>query len=133
MPEEFRNKVKPLIEKYKKQVTYYGPYESKDLPGLMQEIDWVVMPSVWWENSPLVIQEAFKYGRPMIVSNIGGLAEKVVDKQDGLHFRAGNAMDLAEKIESIAVNNLMWDSLQEGLPITLNTKQCAEEHLKLYD
>ena len=43
----------------------------------MSEIDWVVVPSRWWENSPLVIQEAFMHGRPVICSGIGGMAEKV--------------------------------------------------------
>ena len=46
-------------------------------PSIMRSIDWVVMGSVWWENSPVVIQEAFKFGRPVICPDIGGMAEKV--------------------------------------------------------
>ena len=46
-----------------------------------------VVPSLWWENSPLVIQEAFHFGRPVICSDIGGMAEKVTDGVNGLHFR----------------------------------------------
>ena len=53
----------------------------------MSSVDWVVVPSIWWENSPLVIQEAFMHGRPVICSDIGGMAEKVNDGVDGLHFR----------------------------------------------
>ena len=56
----------------------------------MAEIDWVVVPSIWWENSPLVIQEAFLHGRPVICSDIGGMAEKVRHGVDGLHFRVGD-------------------------------------------
>ena len=56
----------------------------------MRSVDWVIMPSVWWENSPIVIQEAFFHGRPIISSNIGGMAEKITDDVDGLHFRVGS-------------------------------------------
>jgi glycosyltransferase involved in cell wall biosynthesis len=43
----------------------------------MSACDWIVVPSIWWENSPVVIQEARLAARPLIVSNIGGMAEKV--------------------------------------------------------
>src|SRR4051794_40283923 len=33
-----------------------GPYGAAELPGLMAQVDWVVVPSVWWENAPLVVQ-----------------------------------------------------------------------------
>ena len=59
-------------------------YSRDEVPGLMAEIDWVVMPSIWWENAPLVIQEAFQHRRPPIVSAIGGMAEMVRSEIDGL-------------------------------------------------
>ena len=76
-------------------MTLAGKYDHDDLPRLMAEIDWVVVPSRWWENSPLVIQEAFLHGRPVICSDIGGMAEKVTDGVDGLHFRVGDPRSLA--------------------------------------
>ena len=81
-------------------VTLAGKYEHDDLPRLMAEVDWVVVPSRWWENSPLVIQEAFLHGRPVICSDIGGMAEKVTDGVDGLHFRAGDPRSLARVLET---------------------------------
>ena len=35
------------------------------------------------------------HGRPVICSDIGGMAEKVTDGVDGLHFRGGDPEDLA--------------------------------------
>jgi glycosyltransferase involved in cell wall biosynthesis len=43
-----------------------------------------------------VIQEAFFHGRPILSSNIGGMAEKIVDEVNGLHFRSGSPEDLAD-------------------------------------
>ena len=63
----------------------------------MARIDWVVVPSIWWENGPLVILEAFQHGRPVICSDIGGMSEKVTDGVNGLHFRRGDPRDLARR------------------------------------
>jgi glycosyltransferase involved in cell wall biosynthesis len=76
----------------------------------------VVVPSRWWENSPLVIQEAFLHQRPVICSDIGGMAEKVDDGVDGLHFRAGDARSLARVLERAVTTPALWDSLRAGIP-----------------
>ena len=81
----------------------------------MARPDWVVVPSIWWENSPLVIQEAFLHGRPVICSDIGGMAEKVRDGVDGLHFRAGDPVSLARTIERATTNPRLWRSLRDGI------------------
>ena len=59
------------------RVRFYGSYRSAELPTLMRDVDWAVVPSIWWENSPIVIQESFFHGRPLICSNVGGMAEKI--------------------------------------------------------
>jgi glycosyltransferase involved in cell wall biosynthesis len=81
----------------------------------MANLDWVVVPSVWWENSPLVIQEAFHFGKPVICSDIGGMAEKVRDGVDGLHFRAADPRSLAEVIRTAAKTPGLWDRLRAGI------------------
>lgn len=72
-----------------------GPYDNRMIMQLMGEADYVVVPSRWWENSPVVIQEAYAARRPVICSGIGGMAEKVEDGISGHHFQLGNASDLA--------------------------------------
>lgn len=76
-------------------VFFGGRYDGDDALGLMRAAGWVVVPSIWWENSPVVIQEARRAGVPLIVSDVGGMAEKVRPGLDGLHFRRANAPDLA--------------------------------------
>ena len=89
-----------------------GSYKSADLPALMREVDWTIVPSTWWENAPVVIQESFFHGRPIITSDIGGMAEKVRDGIDGLHFRAGNAESLAEAMAGAIRERALWDRLR---------------------
>jgi glycosyltransferase involved in cell wall biosynthesis len=112
-------------------ISFGGPYRPDDLAALMRDVGWVVVPSVWWENSPLVIQEAWSNRRPVICSNIGGMAEKVADGRTGLHFRVGDARDLARRIEQ-ACNPRLWASLRAGIAAPPSIEDTTRRHLDLY-
>ena len=113
-------------------MTFVGAYDSHDLDSLMSAIDWVVVPSVWWENSPLVIQEAFAHRRPVICSDIGGVAEKVRPGKDGFHFSEGNPAALVELILRIVDDPAIWDRLQDAIAESLTIAQSATRHIELY-
>jgi glycosyltransferase involved in cell wall biosynthesis len=118
-PQQFRDDFQKLMDKLEDgpaNVTLAGKYAHDDLPRLMAEVDWVVVPSRWWENSPLVIQEAFLHRRPVICSDIGGMAEKVDDGVNGLHFRAGDPRSLARALERATTTPALWESLHAGIP-----------------
>ena len=112
----YQTKVRELLEATRDRVTFVGRYGREEVPKLMSNIDWVVIPSVWWENAPLVIQEAFQHGKPVICSNIGGMAEKVTDGVNGLHFRVADPVDLAETIRRAVSTPGLWETLQAGVP-----------------
>ena len=114
--EAFRTRFAELLDAAEPSVRLHGAYRPEELDALMADVDWVVVPSVWWENSPLVIQEAFQRGRPVICSDIGGMAEKVDDGVNGLHARAGNAEDLAATIERAIAETGLWSRLRDGVP-----------------
>ena len=82
-------------------VRFRGPYDNDRLSDVLAEIDVLIVPSLWYENSPLTIHEAFLAGLPVVVSGIGGMAELVRDGVDGLHFRAGDAGDLRNKVRRL--------------------------------
>jgi len=114
-PESMRAELDQLFEETSATVLNAGPYDHATLPRLMAETDWVVVPSVWWENSPLVIQEAFMHGRPVICSDVGGMAEKVTHQQDGLLFGVGDEHQLAETLRAAAERPALWDGLAAGI------------------
>lgn len=58
----------------------------------------LVVPSIWYENFPRTIVEAFACSLPVIASRIGALAEIVTDGKTGLLFEPGNPRDLADKL-----------------------------------
>jgi glycosyltransferase involved in cell wall biosynthesis len=112
----FRDRVLALLESTTGNVTALGAYPPERAGEMMAEVDWVVVPSVWWENSPLVIQEAFAQRRPVICSDIGGMAEKVVDGVNGLHFKVGDSTSLASTIRRAVETPGLWERLREGIP-----------------
>lgn len=113
--QEFQEEFAALHESLRGRVTFRGPYDHAELPKLMADLHWVLVPSIWWENSPLVIQEAFFHRRPIICSDVGGMAEKVRDGVDGIHFRVGDAFSLARTIENSTTSPRLWRSLREGI------------------
>ncbi|MCO4317984.1 glycosyltransferase family 4 protein [Phyllobacterium sp. 21LDTY02-6] len=131
-PAEFRERIEKLIAEAGSRVRFHGAYQNGEIPRLMQSVDWVVMPSIWWENSPIVIQEGLHHRRPIICSNIGGMAEKVRDGQDGLHFRAGSAEDLADRFTEVLRDPSLWDELHQSIRQPGNHLDCAGDHMALY-
>ena len=108
-----------------------GRYGRDDMASLMADADWVIMPSIWWENAPLVIQEAFHHKRPVICSGIGGMAESVRNGIDGLWFRPGDAVQLSEKMEA-ALDPDLWNRMVSGIEKPRTMQQAAEDHVALY-
>jgi len=121
-----------LLEAAAANVTLIGPYHPEDVPLLMRDIDWVVVSSRWWENSPLVIQEAFMQRRPVICSGIGGMAEKVTHEVNGLHFHVGDPAAMAAAIERAASEPGLWERLREGIPDILTVDDHIENLARLY-
>ncbi len=103
------------------------------MQDLLSRVDCVVVPSVWWENSPLVIQEAFLAGVPVICSNIGGMAEKVKDRVNGLHFAVGDHFDLLDRILELAGSPELYARLVQGIPEILSDHEMARRFSVIYD
>jgi glycosyltransferase involved in cell wall biosynthesis len=132
-PPEFKNRLEALLEKAGGTVTLGGSYDHTELPTLMSRIDWVVIPSIWWETGPLVVNEAFQHGRPVICSDIGGMSERVTDGVNGLHFRRSDPDRLAETMTRAATTPGLWERLREGIPPVQTMDAHAEYISGVYD
>ncbi len=97
-------------------VTMNGSYQVDQLRQRMARVDWCIVPSMWWEIFALVISEAWMFGRPVICSNVGAMAERVTDGCGGLTFEMGDASALARTIRRAATEEGLWDRLAADLP-----------------
>ncbi len=101
--ESYANAIKHSVQK-DKRIKLMGPFKNDDISRVFSQIDALVVSSIWPENSPVVIQEAFLSDTPVVASRIGGITELVNDGINGLLFNVKDADDLAQKIEYLIKN-----------------------------
>jgi glycosyltransferase involved in cell wall biosynthesis len=128
-PPDFQADFLQRLAKVGRNVKFHGPYDQHRVDRLMQAVDVVVVPSIWWENSPVVIQEALRNRRPVICSDVGGMAEKVRDGLDGFQFPVGNSVALAALLLRIAEKPGQLADLDR----TLRTPDTVDEATDLYE
>jgi glycosyltransferase involved in cell wall biosynthesis len=125
--------MRSLLDDAGDRVHFAGQYSHRDLYDRMATVDWVVVPSIWWENSPLVIQESLAHRRPVICSNIGGMAEKVRRGEDGFHFPVGNVNALFLLILRLASDEgSIWDGLQRTMRVPIAIGEAVGHLLAVY-
>ena len=91
--DSYRRQLEPLLDQ--PDVHMHGPIAHDAVASALASIDVLVVPSIWPENSPLVIHEAFLAGVPVVASRIGGIPELVTDGRNGLLFNARDVTDLS--------------------------------------
>src|SRR5439155_26694905 len=93
-------------------VRFMGRIENAALPAAFAELDLLIVPSLWFENSPLTIHEAFLAGVPVLTADRGGMAELVEDGKSGLHFHMGDADDLRRQLLRVVREPGLLESLR---------------------
>jgi glycosyltransferase involved in cell wall biosynthesis len=131
-PPELQSEFLARLENVGRNVKFLGPYDQFRVDLLMQSVDLVLVPSIWWENSPVVIQEAFRNRRAVICSDIGGMAEKVRDGIDGLHFPVGNAVALASLLMKLAASPERLAALAASTRIPPAVTESVNRYVDLY-
>ena len=91
--------MRPVLENYVqnnklKNVEFLGSLDGEPLKEIISESSFVVVPSEWYENSPMVIYESFAIGKPVIGSRIGGIPEFIDHGQNGYLFEPSNDQEL---------------------------------------
>jgi len=109
--------IKDLAENAK-NIKILGKIKQEDLIDFFKQIDILVVPSVWWENSPTVIYEAYAYGLPVLVSDAGGSKELVKEGSltelgSGWVFKNQNQNDLLHKLNYIYQNQAKLKEMGE--------------------
>jgi len=106
-------------------VRFHGRFDNSRLSEVYAEIDVLLVPSVWWENSPITIHEAFLTKTPIVASGIGGMAEFVRDGIDGLHFKVGDDADLAAKMRRLLDGPELLARLGNDPPVVKSIEEDA--------
>jgi len=133
--EEYRKKIDSLIERLDenefKNLTWKGRYDHAQLSLLMEKVDWVVVPSVWWEIFGLVVSEAWMFEKPVLASNIGGLRERINESGGGLLFIPDDPDDLATLMERCINEPDLWKEISKTTKPPISASDAWLQHKEL--
>lgn len=82
----------------------HGFIPHEHLGDIFSRINYLIIPSLWYENAPMVIAESFLYGVPVIGARIGGISEMILEGVNGYLFVAGDGDDLM-RVLTISLNS----------------------------
>lgn len=115
-----------------KSIRFMGGYNNEDIAEILSGLDVLVVPSIWYENYPLVIQEALLAKVLLIASRIGGIPELIDDNINGLLFEPGDSEELQEKMQYVIENPDFFKKVRENIPTVENIESHAEKMERLY-
>jgi glycosyltransferase involved in cell wall biosynthesis len=84
------------------RIEFCGTFPNAEIGRVLDAIDTLVVPSVWYENAPLVVSSALAARRPVIASDFPGMAEIIRDGENGLLFPPGDVGELFSRLKAIA-------------------------------
>ncbi len=88
----------------------------------MKDAAVLILPSTWYEGFPMILAEAFAVGLPVIASNLGSMSSIVDHLRTGLHFTAGNASDLVDKVRWFRAHSAAAASMRAEARLEYQTK-----------
>jgi glycosyltransferase involved in cell wall biosynthesis len=115
------------------RINFAGTFPNEKLAEELGKIDVLVVPSVWYENTPLVIYSAFAAGVPVVATNLGGIAEIVRHEVNGLLFEPGDAEDLARQLERLLRESGLTAELGDKAGRVRSAEDSVDEMLALYE
>ena len=92
-------------------IKFTGFKDGRQLKRIIQGCKFTILPSLWYDVSPISILEANACGKPMVASDIGGIPEIVREDQTGLLFRPGDTENCTEKILKLWNNPVLCSRL----------------------
>jgi glycosyltransferase involved in cell wall biosynthesis len=114
-------------------VRFMGAFDRDQVSRVYAEIDVLVVPSLWLENSPLVIHEAFMAGVPVVGSRIGGIPNLVRDGWNGLLFEPASPDALARSMQRLIDDHGLLATLASRTAAVKSIEEDAREWEGRYD
>lgn len=114
------------------RIRFCGTFPNDEIATIFSGIDVLVVPSIWFENTPLVIYSAQAAACPVVASDLGGMSEAVEHGRNGLLFPAGDAGVLARLLENLATDRAVLDRLSASAVPPKTDAEYVDEMLQVY-
>lgn len=114
-------------------IHWRGSIERSAVLEMLSQYDILCLASMFSEMSPLVIQEAFAAGIPVLASKVYGNMEQVTDNHNGMLFDFNCAKNLQEKIQLLVDDPTMLTVMKENVVAPVDFEVVHESYLKIYN
>ena len=112
-------------------VEWLGHVPREQVADLMRSAALLILPSICYEGFPMSIVEAFSVGLPVVASNLGAMSFLIRHEHTGLHFRAGDADNLAAQVRWARSNPLRLQQMRQAARGEFEAKYTAECNYKM--
>lgn len=113
-------------------VSFRGTFPPAELAGILHGIDLLVIPSTWYENSPLILLQALATHTPVLVSDVDGMTEFIAHDRTGFQFARGNAGALAAELMRIADTPGLLDRVAAEADYPRTPRDMALDTVRIY-
>jgi glycosyltransferase involved in cell wall biosynthesis len=113
-------------------IRFAGPFDPGTVDAVLSGLDVLVLPSVWYENMPITIHEAYRHGLPVVATALGGMLEAVEDGVTGLTFPRGDERALALALRALARDAALYDRLAGRRPRVPTLEEVVDRLERLY-
>jgi glycosyltransferase involved in cell wall biosynthesis len=113
-------------------VEFAGTFPKEQMAQIMSEIDVLVIPSRWYENSPLVLLNALATHTPVIVSNVAGMTEFIQEGENGFSFERGSSAALAEAMQRFVSDRWLAAEMARKTHFERTTQVMAKDTIEVY-
>lgn len=100
-----------------KRIEFCGTFPNEKIAEVFSGLDALVVPSIWYENTPLVIYSAHAAKVPVIGTHVGGISEVVHHEENGLLFELGDYKGLSDLMKRVIEDRTLLERLAENLTL----------------
>jgi glycosyltransferase involved in cell wall biosynthesis len=114
------------------RISFEGTFPNDQLGPVLSNLDVLVVPSRWYENTPLVIQSALASKTPVVATNLGGMSELIHHGVNGLLFELNNSDSLAQQLLRLVSEPALLPKLISGIKPERTTQQMVDQLESIY-
>ena len=130
---EYGKKIEDIANRNPRNIDFCGTFPNAQLGEILENLDVLVVPSRWYENTPLVIQSALATKTPVVATNLGGMSELIQHEFNGLLFDLNDHHCLYLQLKRLVEDRELLRRLTENILAERTIEQMIDDIEKVYE
>ncbi len=114
------------------KIAFKGTFPQEKFGEILSNIDVLVIPSRWYENTPLVMQSALATKTPLIATDLGGMAEIIDHNTTGLLFKLNSVESLKEQLLRVVTEKGLLEKFRANIKDERSVQVMVDDIERIY-